>query len=613
MFARITFACTLLIFATAMLAQQQPPPQQPQRTVGDRVEVTPPATPEQSTPHKYEINVFTGFTGFHELHDSLNTQLATGGLLGTSFTWNHWNKVALEGEMVYYAVNNLRLTVAPDTQLGLGSRMFQWNVDPVFHFSGRTSRIRPYVSAGWGQNRFYPTRDAIRQAASVAAANPPLAGLATLDADTVGTFNYGGGVKWRLTKSGGIGLRFDARGLISKRPTFEITTSRANLYAFQPTVGINFWLGKKPRDREYERTITITQPPPPPVTNNSISLGTLQGGGEVCGGTPVNLSITATTNPANVPVQYQWAVNGMNTGGNQNSLMFTAPDAGGDQRVTVTITDTSQGATRAQPVTVTQTIRVRPYVRPTIRVTSGATEVQATDTTIPFVATTQGDCGGALTTTWTASEGRITPNAQNPNQAGFDATGVAFGAGGPTDQVKQITVTATVRDTRNQTSAGTAQLGVRKKAVAVQLADILFVRGSARVNNCGQRVLTDDVYPQFRNGYSIVLVGHTDPGDPRTANLDRDRAYAVGRLLVSGGRSPRNKIDSQNIRVDWAGNDQTSPKNSRQCETSVREAAGNAISANDAAAPNRRVEIWLVPNGAAMPAAVKNPRDLPAR
>src|SRR4030095_14488063 len=99
MFARITLACTLLIFATAVFAQQQ-------RTVGDRVEVTPPATPEQSTPHKYEINVFTGFTGFHELRDPFNTQLSTGGLLGTGFTWNRWNKVALEGDMIYYAVNN---------------------------------------------------------------------------------------------------------------------------------------------------------------------------------------------------------------------------------------------------------------------------------------------------------------------------------------------------------------------------------------------------------------------------------------------------------------------------------------------------------------------------
>jgi outer membrane protein OmpA-like peptidoglycan-associated protein len=156
-------------------------------------------------------------------------------------------------------------------------------------------------------------------------------------------------------------------------------------------------------------------------------------------------------------------------------------------------------------------------------------------------------------------------------------------------------------------------LTVRRKATAVQLADILFTRGGTRVNNCGQRILTDDVYPQFRSGYQIVLVGHTDAGDPKTANLDRNRAYAVGRLLASGGRSPRNTIDIQNLKVDWVGTEQTSPKNSKQCETSVREAPGNTIAASDAAAGNRRVEIWLVPNGAAMPASVKQPKDLPPR
>jgi len=608
MFARITLACTLLIFATALFGQQQPPPQQ-QRTVGERVEVTPPATPEQSTPHKYEVNVFTGFTGFHEQHDQYNTQLATGGLLGTSFTWNAGNKVGIEGSMIYYGVNNLRLTVPGGNQIGLGVRLFQWNVDPVFHFSGRTARLRPYFSAGYGRNRYYPTRDAVRQAESLAVSDPSLAFLAPFDAtETVGTFNYGMGLKWRLSKSGSVGLRFDARGLISQRPKWGISTSEANLYAFQPTVGLNFWFGKKSRDREYERTITITETRT--VTNNTISLGQLQGAGEVCGGTPVNLSLTATTNPANVPLQYQWAVNGTNTGGNQNTLAFTPPDTGGNQTVTVTITDTSTGATRAQPATITQTIRVRPYVRPTVTATAAAREVLSTDPPVTLAASSQGDCGGALTTTWTASEGRITANG---NQATFDPSSVTFGAAGATDQVKQVTLTATTRDTRNQTGTSTVQLSVRRKAVAVQLGDVLFTRGGTRVNNCGQRVLTDDVYPQFRSGYQIVLVGHTDPGDPKTANLDRNRAYAVGRLLASGGRSPRNTIDVQNIKVDWVGNEQTAPKNSKQCESSVREAPGNTISASDAAAGNRRVEIWLVPTGATMPASVKAPKDLPAR
>jgi outer membrane protein OmpA-like peptidoglycan-associated protein len=511
--------------------------------------------------------------------------------------------------MVYYGVSNVRLTVPQNREIGLGVRLFQWSVSPVFHFTDRTARVRPYFYAGYGRNRYYPTRDAVRQAESLAASDPALAFLAPFDAtETLGTFNYGLGVKLRMGSTGKVGLRFDARGLISQRPKWGISTSDENLYGWQPTVGLNFWFGKQPRDREYERTITITETRT--VTNNTISLGQLQGAGEVCGGTPINLSLTATTVPANVPLQYQWAVNGTNTGGNQNTLAFTPPDAGGNQTVTVTITDTSTGATRAQPATITQTIRVRPYVRPTVTATASAREVLVTDPPVTLTSSSQGDCGGALTTTWTASEGRLTANGNN---ATFDPSSVAFGAAGLTDQVKQITLTATTRDTRNQTGTSNVQLTVRRRAVAVQLADILFARGSTRVNNCGQRILTDDVYPQFRSGYQIVLVGHTDAGDPRTANLDRNRAYAVGRLLASGGRSPRNTIDIQNIKVDWVGNEQTAPKNSRQCEASVREAPGNAISANDAAAANRRVEVWLVPMGATMPTSVKAAKDLPPR
>jgi outer membrane protein OmpA-like peptidoglycan-associated protein len=144
------------------------------------------------------------------------------------------------------------------------------------------------------------------------------------------------------------------------------------------------------------------------------------------------------------------------------------------------------------------------------------------------------------------------------------------------------------------------------------LADILFTSGSAVVNNCGQRILTDDVFPQFRNGYTVVLVGHTDAGDRNATNLDRNRAYNVGKLLATGGRSPNNKIAGQNIKVDWVGTDQTAPKQSRQCESSVREVSSRTIAPGDTAAGNRRVEVWLVPPGAAIPASVRAPKELPA-
>jgi len=593
-----------MLATAAVVGQQQP---QPTTTTGERRDVTPPKTPEQTIPYLYELNFFAGGSYFRGVDDQFGeSHLVKGGILGAQFTANPWNHIGIETGYTLYGVNNASLRTMSGGEHSFGSRDFAVYINPVFHLTNRLSRVRPYVTAGFGANVYYPTRDA---KAEVGTLTDPIdrVTFSGLDTDTKPTLNAGLGVKWRVTKGGGVGLRFDLRGLVSESTHFRLHDIDRTLWGLQPTVGLNFWFGKQHQDKEFERTVTVTYPAPAPLTRNNITATQIQGVGEVCGGTPVNLSVASTTTPANVAIRYQWALNGTNGGTNQNTFNFTAPEAGGNQTVTLTMTDTTTGNLAASPVTVTQTINVRPYVRPTIRVTSSAAEVDSKGTAT-LVAAVAGDCGGALTTTWTASEGRITGNG---TQATFDASTVTFPAGGLGDQVKQITVTANVRDTRNGAASATAPISVRKKAESAQLFDIVFPAGSAVVNNCGQRILTDDVYPQFRNGYTVVLVGHTDATDKNKANLDRDRAYNVGKLLATGGRSPNNKIDPSNIKVEWVGTDQTAPKKSRQCESSVREATSRTIAPNDAAAGNRRVEIWLVPTGAAMPASVRSPKELP--
>jgi outer membrane protein OmpA-like peptidoglycan-associated protein len=608
MLVRISLLCTLLIAATAGFGQQQPQPQTTTQT-GERRDVTPPKTPEQSIPHEFELGFYAGGSYFKQIEDPRFTKLVRGGLVGASFTANPWNYVGIETGFNIYGVNNLRMTTPSGERIGLGSRTFAIAINPVFHFTDRLSRFRPYVTAGFGANVYYPTRDAKQQISQM----PNTIDRVTfngLDTSTKPTLNLGAGAKIRLNQSGSVGLRFDVRRLFSDNPKFSIMTTDSSLHGIQPTAGINFWFGVKPQDREFERTITVTRTTAAPAATNNITVTQITGAGEVCGGTPVNLSVGTTTAPANLAIRYQWAVNGTNSGTNANTFTFTPPDAGGEQRVTLTVSDTTT-ANAAQPITLTQTIRVRPYVRPTVRVTAAAAEIEAGASTTA-VAATAGDCGGALTTTWTATEGRITPNAQNPVQATFDSSTVTFPAGGVGDQVKQITLTATTRDTRNQSATGTVQVGVRKRAQATQLFDIVFTARGTVVNNCGQRILTDDVYPQFRSGYTVVLVGHSDASDRNLANVDRDRAYNVGRLLVTGGRSPANKIPADAIRVDWVGADQSAAKRSRQCEASVREVSSRAIAANDAAAGNRRVEVWLIPTGAPMPPSARAPKELPA-
>jgi outer membrane protein OmpA-like peptidoglycan-associated protein len=596
MLVRVTMLCTFLMLATAAVGQQ------PTTTTGERRDVTPPKTPEQSINHEFELNFFGGASFYRGIHDSFDTKLIKGGVLGAQFTANPWNKIGIETGFGIYGVNNIRFR---SFGADFSNRTFSMYVNPVFHFTDRLARLRPYVTAGFGMNTYYPTREAKAEAAAT--------GFGGLDTSIKPAINAAVGLKWRLNQAGWAGMRFDLRGIMSDNPQFKIVPSAdKKLWGVQPTVGINFWFGKKHQDREFERTVTVTTPAPPALTRNNISATTIQGVGDVCGGLPVNLSVAATSTPATATIRYQWQLNGTNSGTNQNTFQFTAPEAGGVQTVTLTMTDATTGPLAASPVTVTQRITVRPYVRPTIRVTAGAAEIPANGT-VPVVATVAGDCGGALTTTWTVSEGRITPNAQNPTQATFDASTVSFPAAGLGDQVKQVTVTANVRDTRNGAGSATAPISVRKRAEALQVADILFTAGSAVVNNCGQRILTDDVFPQFRNGYTVVLIGHTDATDRNAANLDRNRAQNVGRLLATGGRTPNNKIDPNAIRIDWVGTDQSAPKKSRQCEASVREAAGRSIAANDAAAGNRRVEVWLVPTGAPNPASSRNLRELPAQ
>jgi outer membrane protein OmpA-like peptidoglycan-associated protein len=337
----------------------------------------------------------------------------------------------------------------------------------------------------------------------------------------------------------------------------------------------------------------------------------MQGGNvEVCAGTPVNLSVTSTST---FPIQYRWTLNGAAVGGNQNNIALTAPDAGGNQNVSVQLTDVSGSPRSAQPLTRNITVRVRPYVRPSVKANVvGASEIRRGETaTVNAVGA--GDCGGALTYTWAASEGNVTAMGQS---ATFDSKNVAFGPATDRDELKQVTVTATLRDARGATASSPVAITVRRLADFVRLPDVLFNARSSTVNNCGKRILLEEVYPRMRTGnYTIVLVGHVDESERTVANLDRDRAYNAARVLVAGADT-QVRVEPARVRADWVGTTQTAAKLPGYCGTSTRpsvaEVRGAAIREADTAAENRRVEVWLVPAGVGMPASVVNARELPA-
>ena len=153
----------------------------------------------------------------------------------------------------------------------------------------------------------------------------------------------------------------------------------------------------------------------------------------------------------------------------------------------------------------------------------------------------------------------------------------------------------------------------RPKFLLVGAIRVLFTQGSSRVNNCGKRILLEELYPKLSSGnYNIVFVGHTDEKE-KTANLDRERAYSAARVLVAGGGT-QVRVEPARIKADWTGTTQTAAKDPGYCGTSTRakvtEVRGATIR-QDPASENRR-EVWLVPTGVAMPPSAANAKDLPA-
>src|SRR6185503_18077686 len=99
MLVRTSLLCTFLMLGTAAVAQQQP---QPTTTTGERRDVTPPKTPEQSINHEYELNFFTGPSYFRHTDASIRTKLVKGGVLGAQFTVNPWNHIGIESGFNIY-------------------------------------------------------------------------------------------------------------------------------------------------------------------------------------------------------------------------------------------------------------------------------------------------------------------------------------------------------------------------------------------------------------------------------------------------------------------------------------------------------------------------------
>lgn len=600
-----------------------------------------PKTPgdvSDALPDLVELSPFGGVSLFGAINHGLDEKFFDGGTGGGRVAANFGRYIGLE--LSYnFSGNNIGLLtpVAPGLPAFIfGQQDHQLQLDPVFNFRPRGSRIQPYVTAGPGLIEFIPTKQALDYATNPA--NVAVYQSAYLRRDMEVAFNYGGGVKFHISPY--LGLRFDFRGVtVLKNPTFGLpsysttgiyVTPKNLLEGLDASVGLVFYIGRH----------VVPPPPVPPPVTPALNPGEITGaGGTLCQGKPITLHAT-TSDPANHPLKYVWTLNGAQQTAEGPDFSFT-PNNAGDFSVAVTATDTTdpKRSITAGPRVVT----VQDYNPPQI------TSVTATPSTLACMAVADGPhsaalagvaagsaCGGDISYKWSVSEGSVT-NDTSAN-ATFDGSNLSFESGGQA-QTKEVTATLTVTDAAGKSATQTTKITVNCPQIFQRLPDIVFSKNSPRVNNCGKRILIEEAAPQAGTAYDILLVAHRSPDEnatvgtakkgrksPPARSLDEQRALNAAAVLINqtAQKSSKSKkdvypcgsVDPSQVKIDVEGTDQVSTPDPGICGTSIakfadtKERKGYTVSQAD---QERRVEVYLVPKGSASanPPAAKHVEAIP--
>jgi outer membrane protein OmpA-like peptidoglycan-associated protein/outer membrane protein W len=570
----------------------------------------------------FEFNVYGGWGNYAKQTGRPFSQLEQGVVAGARVTENFWNYFALEQDFGFFSDHKLRFRGPTPNGIPLPifqTHVYQGSFNGVLHFTPRESKFRPFVTAGVGEANYVPT-DSARKSAD---ALPPSAGFLSFGSKGGFELNYGGGLKYQMSPR--FGLRFDARGYYGRTPQFGIPSSPVNdsasiPYGFrnfgvQITGGFTMYFG-----RVGERPAPPSAPappPPPPTTQHSLNAGSISASStSVCPGDTVRLHSDAS-DPEGRRLSYQWSVNGNNQGGTSADYTFT-PDAAGDYRIGVHVSDTASTNAAAAVDAGSVSIHVGAYSRPTAGgLTADPSVLDRGQTSALHVNATGSECGGALTYSWAASEGTVSGSGAT---AQYNSSAVAFNEGDRSrPQSKQVTLTATVTDAKGGSASATGNVTVNYGAQVRHFGDIVFGKGSARVNNCGKRVLIEQLYPMLASNanFDVVLVGHIDSGEvPKTKSskgrsLDRERVLQTAAVL-SGGSGTCASLDSSRIKGVSVGATQeteTLPTSCTVSTTAPKERKGAELDANEA--KNRRVEIWLVPKGMSLPPVGRDAKELP--
>jgi Outer membrane protein beta-barrel domain len=556
---------------------------------------------------RYEIGLFGGFQHWNILNGSSPTtnSLVSGGVGGIRATQDFAKYFGLEETWSIYAVNNVRFSTTgpyPVTSVAFGARNATVAAGPVVYFNPRDSKVRFFVTVGPSYISFWPTKDAKGFAQS-----PPFIPYRStyLGGKDGVALMWGGGVKFNMSHK--FGIRFDVKDFWTKNPNWNLPSfssapgqilvpAHQTAIMLQTTVGVEYRFGARPVPPAPPAPVT---PPAPTPKDASISIAADQS--DVCPGTPVRF--TATTNLTSGAV-FQWTVNGQPADGTNVLNFDTNNKPGGSYAIKATVR-----APGFNDGTATSSINIKDYVKP-----SGS--VTASPSTIPAGGTSQlnssfnGQCGGTIkVATCTAAEGSISGDT-------FNSNGVQFDPNNNGDQSKSVLITCSTTDEKGGAGTATTTITVTKAAnpQAVRLPDIVFAAGSSRVNNCGKRVLLEQLktYTDKDPTGKVVFVGHEVDRESKKKgqHLDQERALNAA-AVISAGTGICTAFAPSQIMVSATGTNQGGVDfQPNFCGTSAtKERPGQGVSESDSNAKYRRVEVYFVPTGAQMPSTVTDAKD----
>jgi outer membrane protein OmpA-like peptidoglycan-associated protein len=373
------------------------------------------------------------------------------------------------------------------------------------------------------------------------------------------------------------------------------TGRRANQNSLRASAGFIFTFGgEKPAPKQPPPPATKTCPDGTVVSVNAtcpkmnVSLGINAGATEVCQGDTTNVTASVPGGAAN-HLTYTWSVNGQPTAQGPSFQFGTAGRDPGTYKVKV-----SASGNTFNPASVETSITVLAYQPPTGTVEANPSQIHVGEKST-LTASFHGQCGGTIQApTFTASEGTV-----NGDQ--FDSTGVVFDSSNNAEQRKTVTITAKAADNKSVGTATTNVEVVKGPVVApIRLPDVLFPKNSARVNNCGKRILLEQLqaYYQRDSTGTVVLVGHQSSDETNT-NLSQERALNAA-AVITAGTGVCLSIPQSQVQVSAPGVDQNGvPFEPGFCQASVGRGASSAVD-------ERRVVVWFVPIGGQLPASVTN-------